>query len=170
MRARHRQPSVPHTCCRSSGSCFQDLSWSHAAAGRVLPPGSAASGRPSAELSARGTHTMSALQVQRGWRSMCGLKCESLKRCTRSLGSPGHRLPSSQWLYRQMRPSRCRSANESRCRSLRPPERRQNVVSARSAGALGGETRAFEVRLHLLTPTKRHVHSLCNVRYYSCIS
>jgi hypothetical protein len=92
-----------------------------------------------------------AWRAEHMWAQVQG---ESLKRCTRSLGSPGHRLPSSQWLYRQMRPSRRRSANESRCRSLRPPERRQNVVSARSAGALGGETRVFEVRLHLLTPSE----------------
>ena len=47
-----------------------------------------------------------------------------------------------------LRPRRRRSASWRRRRSIGPPEHRQWMVSARSAGALGGSARAFEAHLH----------------------
>ena len=109
----------------------------HSAAGRVLPLGSATSDRPGAEFPAHGTTYHSALQVQRGGQSMCGLSCrgKSLERRTRPLSSPGHRLPSSQLLSWQMRPSRRRSANESR---RRPVVARYGHLSADKAWSVRG--------------------------------
>jgi hypothetical protein len=63
------------------------------------------------------------------------------RRSIRPSAAPRHRPASS-------RPRRRRSASWRRRRSIGPPEHRQWMVSARSAGALGGSARAFEAHLH----------------------
>ena len=63
------------------------------------------------------------------------------RRSIRPSAAPRHRPASS-------RPRRRRSTSWRRRRSIGPPEHRQWMVSAQSAGALGGSARAFEAHLH----------------------